>query len=183
MTPWSPDLDLTSFYKRAAAKGYENNATQHMLVNCFSRERHSQTWIMYYNDQAVGSVASHSIDLPELGPDAYRICARTCVLTDMLPQQSLRTIKGITTHQNYTAQYFMPTCIEWTPQQSNRYITSTDQAVGSQRLVNKIFCPALEAVGVLEFAGTYLYRSTKQNFWRVNVKKFYEELNTYRRWD
>ena len=183
MTPWSPELDLTNFYSRAAAKGYENNATQQMLVDCFARERHSQTWIMYYGDQAAGSVASHSIDLPELGPDAYRICARTCVLTDLLPRTSLRTITGIINHQNYTAQYLMPTCIEWTPPWADLYITSTDQEVGSQRLVNRIFCPALEATGVLEFAGKYLYRNTEQNFWRVNVNRFYEELNTYGRWE
>ena len=183
MTPWSPDLDLTDFYAKAAAKGYDNNATQRMLVECFANERHSQTWLMYYGNRAVGSVAAHSLDVPELGPDAYRICARTCVLTDELPRMSLRTITGIIEHQNYTAQYLMPACIEWTPPWADLYITSTENAVGSQRLVNRIFCPALEATGVLEFAGNIVYRDTPQNFWRVNVDKFYEELNTYGRWD
>jgi hypothetical protein len=121
--------------------------------------------------------------VPQLGPDAYRICARTCVLTDLLPRTSLRTITGIINHQNYTAQYLMPACIEWTPPWADLYITSTENAVGSQRLVNRIFCPALEATGVLEFAGKYVYRDTEQNFWRVNVNKFYQELDIYGRWD
>ena len=33
MTPWSQDLDLTEFYAKAAAKGYDNNATQKMNKN------------------------------------------------------------------------------------------------------------------------------------------------------
>ena len=183
MTPWSTDLDLTDFYSRAGAKGYANNATQKMLVDCFANERHKQTWLLYNGEQAVGSVAAHSLDLPELGEDAYRICARTCILTDLLPKQSLRTITGIINHQNYTAQYLMPACIEWTPPWADLYITSTENAVGSQRLVNRIFCPALEATGVLEFAGKHIYRNTEQSFWRVNVNKFYQELDTYGRWD
>jgi hypothetical protein len=183
MIPWSADLDLTEFYANAHAKGHGNNSTQKMLVDCFANERHKQTWMMYQDDQAVGSVAAHSLDLPQLGPDAYRICARTCVFTDLLPRRSLRTISVITHHQNYTAQYLMPTCIEWTPPWADLYITSTENSVGSQRAVNRTFCPALEATGVLEFAGKHIYRDTEQSFWKVNVNKFYADLDTYGRWD
>jgi hypothetical protein len=182
MVPWSLDLDLTEFYIKAEAKGFKNNSTQQMLIDCFANERHKQIWILYYDNKAVGSVAAHSLDLPQLGEDAYRICARTCILTDELPLTSLRTISGIINHQNYTAQYLIPACISWTPPWGDLYITSTENAVGSQRLVNRIFCPALEATGVLEFAGKHLYRNTEQSFWKVNVNKFNEELDTHGRW-
>jgi hypothetical protein len=38
IVPWSIDLDLTEFYKGAAARGFENNSTQKMLVDCFQKE-------------------------------------------------------------------------------------------------------------------------------------------------
>lgn len=181
MVPWSLDLDLTEFYAKAAAKGFENNSTQKMLVDCFNNEREKQIWILYYNDRAVGSVGCHSLDIFE--NTSYRICARTCVFTDELPITNLRTLKGIITHQNVTAQFLMPTCIEWAPTDADLYITSTESSVGSQRLVNDIFCPALARTGVLEFSGKKIYRSTEQSFWKLNVKKFYEELNRYPRWN
>ena len=182
MIRWSEDLDLSDFYAKAASKGFGNNSSRKMLVDCFANERQKQTWMLYHNSKAVGSVAAHSLDVPELGSNAYRICARTCVFTDELPRMSLRTVTGITTHQNYTAQYLMPTCIDWCPTDSDLYITSTESEVGSQRLVNKIFCPALESTNVLKFAGSFTYRNTVQNFWLVNVDKFNEELSRYGRW-
>jgi hypothetical protein len=30
---WTPDLDLTEFYATAKSKGFENNASQKMLVD------------------------------------------------------------------------------------------------------------------------------------------------------
>ena len=56
IVPWSIDLDLSSFYEQAKQKGFVNNASQHMLVDCFKNETEKQTWILYYNDVAVGSV-------------------------------------------------------------------------------------------------------------------------------
>ena len=35
MIPWSSDLDLTEFYIKAETKGFKNNSTQKMLVDCF----------------------------------------------------------------------------------------------------------------------------------------------------
>ena len=182
MVQWRADLDLAEFYATADSKGFHNNSSQHMLVDCFKNERESQTWILYYNEVAVGSVACHSIDILE--PNAYRICARTCVFTDKLPYTSIRT-RGYTIqqHQNVTAQFFIPACKEWAGRDKNLYISSNALDTGSQRLVHKIYCPALEEKGTLERAFEKEYRGAVQTFWRLNVEKFYEQLSLHPRWN
>lgn len=181
MVPWSEELDLADFYKKAEAKGYVNNSSQKKMVDCFNNERVKQVWILYKDNTPVGSVAAHSLDF--LGPNAYRICARTCVFTDELERTALRTISVITHHQNYTSQYYIPTCIDWAPPGADLYITSTEKSEGSQLKVNRTFCPALEKTGVLSFAGRRVYRDTEQNFWKLNVENFYRDLDHYGRWE
>ena len=178
--PWSENLDLTNFYKNAAARGFTNNSSQHMLVDCFRQEREWNTWILYYNNEAVGSVAAHSF--PEMGYDAYRIAARTCILTDKLPHNSLRTRNQIITHQHATSQFLIPTCIEWVPKGSNLYITSNENDSGTQRLVHRIFGPAMEKSGQMARIKEIYYRGTNQTVWQFFPDKFYEELNKYKRW-
>jgi hypothetical protein len=97
---------LSDFYIKAEERGFYNNASEQSLIQSISNEREYQLWILYYNDVIVGCVAAHSID------EGYRICARTCVLTDLIPTQSLRTRNQIINHQHITAQYFIPKCIE-----------------------------------------------------------------------
>lgn len=177
---WSSDLDLDDFYSRASERGFENNSSERNLVSCFDNEREKKVWMLYYQDVPVGSVAAHSLDI--LGDDSYRICARTCVFSDLLPMTSLRTLDGIRKHQNYTAQFLMTTCIEWAGKNKNLYITSNASATGSQRLVHDIFCPTLEKTGVLAFAGSRQYRGLEQSFWKVNVDNFYRDLDRYGRW-
>ncbi len=181
IVPWSKDLDLTAFYQKADLKGYKNNSSEQMLIHSFNKEKKKQTWILYYNEKPVGSVASHSLDL--FGDNSYRICARTCVFTDELPLNSLRTIKGITQHQNVTAQFLIPTCIDWAGKENDLYISSNESKEASQRLVHTIFCPALEKTGVLEHSGDHFYRGHVQSFWKLNVKKFFEDLDYYGRWN
>lgn len=182
MIPWSSELDLTEFYKTAAQKGFTNNSDRRMLVDCFKNERESQVWILYYNAVAIGSVACHSLDILE--SNAYRICARTCVFTDMTPIHNITSTRGYTIqqHQNITAQFFIPACIEWAGRDKNLYISSNSLDVGSQRLVHKIYCPALEEKGTLERAYEKEYRGAVQTFWRLNVEKFYEQLDQLPRW-
>lgn len=177
---WSPEIDLSEFYLKSSQKGFVNNSSRKAMVDCFKDERQKQTWILFFHEKIVGSVAAHSLDIFE--KESYRICARTCILTENLPKLSLRTLTGIKTHQNYTAQFLMPVCIDWCPPSSDLYITSNDSEFGSQKLVNDLFCPALESTGVLIFSGTFEYRSVKQNFWKVNVEKFYQQLLYYGRW-
>ena len=181
MLPYSPEMDLESFYQKAASKGYKNNSNKKIMVDAFDSEREKQVWIMYNDDSPVGAVAAHSLDI--ISSTAFRICARTCVFTDELPKTSLRTVTGITTHQNYTAQYLMPACLDWIPEWGDAFITSNELEGGSQRLVHRIFCPALEKTGVLELWDRKMYRGTVQHFWKVNKEQFYEELDRFGRWD
>lgn len=178
--PWSADLDLTEFYATASARGFVNNASQKMLVDCFNNEREKQVWILYYNKIPVGSVAAHSFD--EMGPNSYRIAARTCVFTDLLPLNTLRTANQIVTHQHVTSQFLIPTCIEWAPKGSNLYITSNENDAGTQRLVHRIFGPAMEKSGQMKRVKDLFYRGTTQTIWQLLPDRFYEELGKYSRW-
>ena len=178
--PWSADLDLTEFYAIARAKGFENNASQQMLVDSLAKEKEWCVWILYYNDTAVGSVGAHSF--PEMGDNCYRIAARTCVFSDMLPIDTLRTRNQIVTHQHATSQFLIPACIEWVPKGSRMFITSNESDVGTQRLVHRIFGPAMEATGQMMRITQMLYRGTEQTVWELYPTKFLEELAKYKKW-
>jgi len=180
LVKWNPKLDLTEFYAEAERRGFVNNSSQKMLVDSLTKEREWCVWILYYNNKAVGSVGAHS--LPELGPNAYRICTRTCVFTDLLPYHQLRALTyTIKQHQNITAQFFIPACIEWA-KDSDLYISSHPSDVGTQRLVHKIYCPALVETGALERTCELEYRGHLQTFWKLNVDVFYQQLNQLPRW-
>jgi hypothetical protein len=168
--PWTPELDLTDFYRYCTAKGFDNNASQQDMIDCFGNEHEWCVWILYHNDVAVGSVAAHSID------EGYRICARTCVLSELLPLNTLRTRNQILTHQHVTAQYLMPTCIEWVGTKGDMYITSHPSKVGTQRLVHSVWGPSLEKTGVLTRAFEKEYRGHLQTFWKLNVNIFIDQL-------
>lgn len=180
MVPFSDDLDLEEFYSKCAAKGFVNNSSRHMLVDCFKNEKEKQTWILYYNDKAVGSVASHSF--PEMGENAYRIAARSCVLTDELPRKSLFALKSMINNQNVTAQFYMPTCIEWAGRDKNHYVTTNNLEGGSQRLVHNIVFPNLEKVGMCKNVGEIEYRGAIQTVWHFYPDVFYRDLERYGKW-
>jgi hypothetical protein len=185
VVPWSPALDLTEFYASAEARGFYNNSSQERLVDCFKNEREKQVWILYNDNKAVGSVAAHSFD-DVMGPDSYRIAARTCVFTDQLDgtySNALRTISVITKHQNPTAQFLIPTCLSWVPPWSKLYITSNETSVGTQRRVHNIFGPAMERQGVMTPVRTVHYRGTDQTVWEFNAIEFTKQLDKFGRWD
>jgi hypothetical protein len=181
MVQWSPELDLSDFYATAEAKGFVNNASQKMLVDSLAKEKEWCLWILYYNNQAIGSVGAHSF--PEMGPDAYRVAVRTCVFTDKLPLTTLRTRNQIVTHQHATSQFLIPACIEWAPKGSKLYITSNESRVGTQRLVHRIFGPAMESTGQMKRVAEMNYRGTNQTVWQLYPDKFYEELAKYPSWN
>lgn len=178
--PWSESLDLSEFYRQAEEKGFVNNSSQQAMIDCFRKEREWAVWILYYNQQAVGSVAAHSF--PEMGDNAYRIAARTCVLSHLLPLTSLRTRNQIVTHQHVTSQFLIPTCIEWAPIGSKFFITSNENEVGTQKLVHNIFGPAMEATGQMKKVKDLFYRGTNQTVWELFPDRFYEQLNKHPRW-
>jgi hypothetical protein len=175
IVPWTQDLDLTDFYQYCESKGFVNNASQKAMIDCFRNEREWCVWILYYNDVAVGSVAAHSIN------EGYRICARTCVLTELLPTTTLRTRNQIIKHQHVTAQFLMPACIEWVGN-NDMYITSHPSQVGTQQLVHTIWGPSLEKTGVLTRAFEKEYRGHIQTFWKLNTNMFLEQLSKVDKW-
>ena len=181
---WSEDLDLTEFYKTALEKGFLNNASQKMLVDSFKNEREKQVWILYYKGKAIGSVAAHSFD-DVMGPNTYRIAARTCVFTDHIDDvygKALRTKSVITENQNPTAQFLIPACIEWAPKGSRLFITSNESKVGTQRRVHNIFGPLMERHGMMSRVKDVEYRGHVQTVWELFPEKFYKVLNKYPRW-
>jgi hypothetical protein len=180
---YNPTLDLSEFYSTAESKGFYNNSSKHMLIDSISKESEWNVWLLQYDNKFVGSVAAHSFNI--MGDNCYRICARTCVFTDMLPGtygKNLRTVSVITEHQNPTAQFFIPTCIDWTPKGSRLFITTNESAVGTQQRVHKIFAPTLEKLGQMKYIKDEFYRGTKQSIWEIFPDKFYETLNKYPRW-
>jgi hypothetical protein len=179
--PWTDELDLTDFYRHCSAKGFVNNSSQKAMIDCFQNEREWCVWILYYNDVAVGSVAAHSFD-DIMGEGSYRIAARTCIFTDLLPTNTLRTKNQIITHQHITSQFLIPACIEWAPKGSRLYITSNENDAGTQRLVHRIFCPAMEESKQMKKIKEVFYRGTQQTVWQLFADKFYEEMGKYPKW-
>jgi hypothetical protein len=182
---WTEDLDntLDSFYAEADRRGFVNNATRHMLVDSLACEQEWAVWVLYYDNQAVGSVAAHSF--PEMGKLCYRIAARTCVFTDLLPGvygASLRTASVIKEHQNPTAQFLIPACLEWVPSGSRVFITSNESRIGTQRRVHNIFGPLLEKQGTMKRILDMKYRGTDQTVWEFFPKVFLEQINKLPRW-
>jgi hypothetical protein len=105
------------------------------------------------------------------------------VFTDQLPFTQLRTLNyTCQQHQNITAQFFIPKCIEWAGRDKNLYITSHPSDVGTQRLVHNIYCPALEKIGTLTKEAEIDYRGHTQTFWKLNVDVFYQQLDRLPRW-
>ena len=178
---WTPELKLKRFYKDAARRGFRNNSNQRELVEAFVNEREWCVWILYYNKQPVGSVAAHSFD-DLMGPNSYRIAARTCVFTDKLPARSLRTRNQIVTHQHATSQFLIPACLAWVPEHAKVYITSNDKDTGTQRLVHRIYFPAMEEKGLVKKIDDLYYRWTIQTVWELDKDKFLEDLEKYPKW-
>lgn len=170
---WTPGLDLTDFYAEADRRGFVNNANQKAMIDCFRNEREWCVWILYYNNTAVGAVGAHSID------EGYRICARTCVFTDLVDSKystALRTKSVITEHQNPTAQFFIPICIEWVSNKGDMYITTHPSDVGTQRRVHNTWGPLLSKTGCVTKAFEKDYRGHVQTFWKLNTQVFLEQL-------
>lgn len=179
--PWAEDLDLDQFYKDAAIRGFENNSSRQMLVDCFKKEKYWQVWILYYDNEPVGSVAAHTFD-DVMGPNAFRVAARTCVFTDKLPLDSLRTRNQIVTHQHATGQFLIPACLEWLPTGARAFITTNKNEAGTQKIVHRVFAPAMEKTGQMKRIREVFYRETNQTVWEIFPDKFFEQLNKYPRW-
>lgn len=177
---WSEDLDLTEFYAEAEQRGFANNASQKVMVDCFRNEPEWAAWILYQDNKAVGSVAAHSFN--EMGIDCYRVLARTCTFGTARPTSGLITPKKlIAEHQNLTDQFLLPVCLEWT-KGKRVFATSNESKVASQRLVHRHYFPTLEKLGIVQRVGNMLYRNTEQTVWQIYPEQFLANLARYPRW-
>lgn len=181
LIPWTPDLDLDEFYRECARRGFPNNASKRALVDGVLKYPKSQLWILYSNGVAVGSVGAHDLDI--FGPNAFRICVRTCVLTDKTHIPHIRT-KAVTIeqHQNITAQLYIPACIEWAGRDKDIFISTHESEHASHKAVHRLYMPSLVRIGVAENYRTQVYRGHEQTFWKINVEEFYNQLMKYPRW-
>ena len=180
LIPYSDDLDLSEFYATAKERGFDNNADKHMLVETIAKEDEWQVWLLLYDNKIVGSTAAHSF--PEMGANSYRIAVRTCAFTDMMPIRHARTRQGVVEHKHVSPQFFMTAGIEYFGKGNNFFITSNGNAAGTQRRVHRTWAPLLQREGTLSKECDLHYRGTDQTVWRVNVDKFYEDLDRYGRW-
>jgi len=185
IVPFCKNLDLAEFYNEAKKRGFENNISEHHIIGCFSNEKEKQAWILYYNNIPVGSVAAHSFD-DVMGDGSYRIAARTCVLTDKLIDikygKGLRGVSVISKHQNPTAQFLLPACINWVPLDAKLYITSNNNEAGTQKKVHNIFGPVLQKLNIMQPIKEVIYRNTKQTVWSFDQNLFLKQLDNYPRW-
>lgn len=176
---YSDSLDLEEFYSMATDRGFYNNNSKQVLVDTFAHCDRYQTWILYYNDRAVGSVSAHSLEELGILGDAYRIAARTCILADLTDQkkhmQSTNTI--FKQHQHLTGQILLPLCAEWAGRDKNLYISTNNNDQGKQKSVHRIYCPTLQSIGVLECPIELEYRLSMQSFWKFNADTFYKQLS------
>ena len=130
-------MDLSAFYQSCLERGFTNNSSSKCLIDTFEQQKFFKLWILFYNDMPVGSTVAHNFD-DVMGENSYRICARTCVLSDMLPIKHVRTKGGITNHQNVCSQIFIPVTLNALPDGSRCYITSSDKDEASMKQVNGI---------------------------------------------
>lgn len=180
VVPWSPDLDLSAFYAEAASRGFANNVGQKEMIDCFRNESEWAAWILYQGEKAIGSVAAHSFDI--MGPNSYRVLARTCTFGTARPSTGLITPKRlIAEHQNLTDQFLLPVCIEWA--KGDIYATSNMSPIASQRLVHTYYFPTLAKLGIVQKVKDVYYRGIDQTVWRIYPEKFLDNLNKFPRWN
>ena len=182
LIPYSDTLDLTEFYTIASVKGFVNNESKRKLLDSLAKEDRFQDWMLMWDERIIGCTAAHSF--PEMGPDSYRIACRICTFTDQLPKeyQGLRGTDTIRNHQTTTQQFFQPAGIKWAGPNKNYYVTTNENAEGSQRLVHKIVAPTLEETGVYTKETELEYRGTRQTVWRVNADIYFKQLKTVKQW-
>lgn len=179
---WSPDLNLSEFYKRAAEKGFVNNASQKTMIDCFRNEKEWAAWILFKNNTPIGSVAAHSFN-DVMGENSYRILARTCILDGVRAKGLMTARTAIKQHQNLTDQFLAPVCINWVGKKGRIFATSNCNREASQKLVHNIYFPNLEDIGVVtKRIENITYRNTKQTVWEIFPDRFFESLNLYPRW-
>lgn len=182
LSAWNQNLDLTKFYLEAARRGFVNNSNQKSMIDCFRNEKKWAAWILFKDEQAIGSVAAHSFD-DIMGENSFRILTRVCSFPEYSPNKGLITKqKLIKQHQNFTDQFFFPKCVEWAGRNNHLYATSNPSSEASQRLVHSYYFPSLEEKRLVEKVQNIFYRGLEQTVWKFNTDLFELDLDRYPRW-
>ena len=179
---YNENLDLSDYYRLAHERGFYNNDTKEKLIDTWSHMDRWKLWFVYYNEQIVGSVVSHSLEELGILGDAYRIAVRTCSFEDLTKNRlGLKTANSvINRHQTITGQILFPLCIEWAGRDKDLYISSNENDTGTQKIVHRRYCPGLQKIGVVEPPIDLEYRGAIQSFWKFNVATYYSQLKTDR---
>ena len=181
LVEWNNKLDLKDFYLKAKIRGFENNCSQKVMIDCFQNEREWNAWILYQNDEAVGSVAAHSFD--EFLPGSYRILTRVCTFGEAGKNVGLITPKRLVAeHQNLTDQFLLPQCIKWVDNRGRMFSSSNESKEASQRLVHRYYFPTLESLGIIRNMGNFYYRDVDQTIWEIFPDKFLDNLKRFKSW-
>lgn len=179
---WDERLDLKNFYEEAARRGFVNNSSQRVMIDCFRNEREWQAWILYENEKPIGSVAAHSFD-DVMGDNTYRILTRVCTFAESRRDKGLITPKRlIAEHQNLTDQFLLPQCIEWVAGRGRIFATSNESKHASQQLVHRYYFPTLAKIEIVKKIKEIYYRNTDQTVWEIYPDRFAENLKRYPRW-
>jgi hypothetical protein len=179
---YTPELDLSEFYGEAEKRGFENNHSQKSMFDCFRNEREWKGWMLEYNGRYVGGVCAHSFD-DVMGPNTYRILARTCVFTDFTHRPSFYTKStSIIGQQCAAAQFYVPIALQHFGVDNKFYATSNANPVGNQQRVNRLWFPVQEKLERFKLVKTQFYRGCNQNIWELNVANWCSSIATYDQW-
>lgn len=180
---WCEDLNLNEFYLTCAEKGFTNNSSEKSLIGSIRKEKEWKCWILYCNDDPIGSVAAHSFD-DVMGPNSYRILAKNCAFAEYSTIKGFGTKRKIIEHQHFTDQFFVPQCLDWVD--NGRVFATSNSSditpVESQRLVHNHYFPTLEKLELVTKISTIMYKNTFQTVWEIHKDEFLDHLNQYPRW-
>lgn len=170
--------DLTDFYIEAEKRGYTNNSSHAMLIDYIAKYEDAKLILFKNNNRIVGTAVTHSLrEMGILGKNAYRIAARTCVLTNLIegPRKhiALRRIKDVP-HDHPTSQFLIPACLKSLPNDAVPYITTHTGGVGKQNAVHTLWARVWQNEGLIKDPIEMEYRGSFQTFWRVDVDRFWE---------
>jgi len=182
LVEWSPDLDLSEFYEEAKKRGFENNFSQKAMFDCFKNEDKWKGWMLKYQGRYIGGVCAHSFD-NVMGPNSYRILARTCIFTDQTHNPRVHTVKSFIKDQQCCAsQFFIPISIQWAGPEARLFATSNANPMGSQQRVDKIWFPIQSKLGRFTWVKKEFYRGCEQNIWELNLQGYKKSLPEHLQW-
>ena len=172
---YDDSLDLNYFYDKCKKKGYSNNCSKSKLVKNLITEKEFKLWILYFNQKPIGTTALHGFE-DVMGENSYRICVRTCVISEDTHLSKVRTLEGILQHQNITSQIYIPLCLDHIKNKGLAYITTCDKDTASMKAVHHVYAPALSKKGILKKIKDIFYKGTQQTVWLLDRDQFVKQV-------